>query len=209
MVENEVQPNEVSPVKDDLVRHFIEKWDSAHPTQDTIPSFYNTCDPEDYREYLMRINAADPWKFVEAVRDPPSEEGCGYLNLDKAARIYDVGAGGGIMGELLSAEGFTHIEAGDASGDLLASAAAKGWYSHTEVRWFGQGVDKLPADKVGTFDLVVASGVWIKGHIPCAAMNDCHALLKIGGHFLTAMRSYYWVNGEAEGYKDACDALVA
>lgn len=46
-------------------------------------------------------------------------------------------------------------------------------------------------------------------HVPKEAMLDCHASLKLGGHFVTAMRSLYWENGEPCGYKDIIDQLIA
>ena len=49
----------------------------------------------------------------------------------------------------------------------------------------------------------------MKGHMPSAAMDDCHSALKVGGYFVTAMRSIYWKNGEEEGFKDKLDELVA
>ena len=173
----------------DIVQQFVNKFADQHPTQENIDTFYNSIDPEDYRQYLVRINSTEPFRIADAISDQASEDGYGCLNLDKASKIYDVGAGAGIIGELLSAKGYTSIEGGDASEGLLSSTANKGWYTHTEIRWFGQGVDKLPADKIGTFDCVTATGVWLLGHIPCAGFEDCHALLKTGGHFVTAMRS--------------------
>ena len=55
----------------------------------------------------------------------------------------------------------------------------------------------------------MASGVWLKGHIPAVGLEDCHALLRTGGLFISAMRSQYWVNGQEDGYKDKMDQLVA
>ena len=57
--------------------------------------------------------------------------------------------------------------------------------------------------------MIGAAGVFLKGHMPKDAMDDCHASLKVGGFFVTAMRSIYWVDGQEEGYKDKLDELVA
>ena len=70
------------------------------------------------------------------------------------------------------------------------------------------GVHHLPANKLKQFDCVVASGVWLAGHIPAVGMEDCHALLRKGGLFITAMRSQYWEDQQREGYKDKMDELV-
>ena len=59
----------------------------------------------------------------------------------------------------------------------------------------GMGQDKFPDDLKNRFDLVCASGVWLEGHIPAEGIEDVYAALKVGGYFVTAMRSYYWVLG--------------
>jgi len=48
----------------------------------------------------------------------------------------------------------------------------------------------------------------LKAHIPCSAMDDCHAALKLGGHFVTAMRECYWNPGNEEGYREKLDQMV-
>ena len=40
-------------------------------------------------------------------------------------------------------------------------------------------------------------------------MDDCHAALRTGGYFVTAMRSLYWDSENEEGYKVKMDELVA
>ena len=185
----------------------LGRFAAAHPNQENIDTFYNNCDPAAYEEMLVRVNFTEPYKITAAICDKASDDGFGLLNLDRASKVYDVGAGSGLVGELLAEKGFTHIEGGDASEGLINAAKAK--YVHTEVRWYGMGVDKLPADKVGTFDCVTASGVWLHGHIPSAGIEDCHALLKTGGYFVTAMRSLYWVDGQEDGYKDKIEEFIA
>lgn len=71
------------------------------------------------------------------------------------------------------------------------------------------GVKVYPDELKNTFDAVCASGVFMPDHMPAQAMDDIHASLKRGGYFITAMRGTLYVNGEAEGYKDKLDELVA
>lgn len=57
------------------------------------------------------------------------------------------------------------------------------------------GVENFPEKYKGRFDVVTASGVWLAGHIPREGIEDCHACLKTGGYFVTAMRMSYWQLG--------------
>jgi hypothetical protein len=57
----------------------------------------------------------------------------------------------------------------------------------------------------------VTAGTLAKGHMPKEALDDLCALTKIGGHFVTAFRSWYLVKGgegDAYGYKDKVDELI-
>ena len=161
---------------------------------------------------IRRIKYNEPHKIVEVVSEAANHEdpeSVGFLNLPRDALIFDLAAGTGLLGQFLTEKGFMHMDAGDASDSMLNVAIERGWYKSTELRWFGMGIDKLSADKVCTYDCVVASGAWLKGHVPAVGMDDCHALLKTGGHFVTCMRSIYWVIGDEQGYKDKIDELIA
>ena len=46
------------------------------------------------------------------------------------------------------------------------------------------------------------------GHMPNAAIDDCHAALKIGGLMVTAMRMSMWQDDVVEGYKEKFMGLV-
>ena len=106
------------------------------------------------------------------------------------------------MGRLLHQEGFTNIEGADASSQFVKEAGKSGWYKKTRELWFGRGVENLPKDLLKKFDLVMASGVFLDGHIPREGFEDAHAMCKKGGYFLTSIRKSYYVNGEEHGYKD-------
>jgi predicted TPR repeat methyltransferase len=120
-----------------------------------------------------------------------------------------MGCGVGIFGRLLAERGFTNIMGVDACEPHLAFATASGNYKEGRCMWLGLGTDKFPADLKNRFDLVVAGGVWLIGHLPKEGMLDAHAALKDGGFFVLAMRKTYWVNGEKQGYKDMVDQLVS
>ena len=81
-------------------------------------------------------------------------------------------------------------------------------YKESREVWLGNGSDKFPADLKNRFDVVTASGVFLKGHMPAPAMDDCHAALKVNGFFVTALRSYYYEEGREEGYKEKLNELL-
>ena len=58
------------------------------------------------------------------------------------------------------------------------------------------GVEKLPSDWLGKYDLVVGVGVYGGGHIPKGGFDDAHALLKTGGVFVCALRKLYITEGD-------------
>ena len=131
----------------------------------------------------------------------------GYLNVSRDAALFDIGHGTGLLGKLLSAEGFTNIEGADASSSFVETASASGWYRNCSEIWFGKGVENLPEYLLEKFDVVMASGVFLDGHIPAAGFDDAHAMTKSGGYFVTSIRRSYYEIGEEHGYKDKLDEL--
>ena len=45
--------------------------------------------------------------------------------------------------------------------------------------------------------------------MPKESLDDLYASIKIGGYFVTAFRSHYFVNGQVDGYKDKLDQMIA
>ena len=167
---------------------------------------------EAYDDFLIRINFVDPYKLAEAISKPQpaeGEEGYGFLNAARDAPMFDIGQGTGLMGKLLKKEGFTNIDGADASSEFVRIAQESGWYQDVREFWFARGVDQLPNEWKGRYDIVVASGVFLEGHIPAAGFDDAHALCKTGGYFITSIRKQYWENGHEFGYKDKIDELVS
>ena len=129
--------------------------------------------------------------------------------MPREAAIFDIGCGTGHLGKLLSAEGFTNIEGGDASQNFVDTVRASGWYQNSSVIWFGKGVENLPPAMLAKYDIVMATGVFLDGHIPATGFDDAHAMTKSGGYFVTSIRRSYYENGEEHGYKEKLDELEA
>jgi len=94
----------------------------------------------------------------------------------------------------------------DASSQFVNVLNASEAYSEAREVWLG--TDNFDDDLKNRFDIVTASGVFLKSHIPSPAMNDCYAALKVGGYFVTAMRAIYWNPGNEEGYREKLDQFV-
>ena len=203
------------------VKKVMAKFKAAHPSQNpgeegNVCDYYNSIDQATYDEFLVYINYIEPTRIVEAISCPepqnpedPNAKVYGYLNVSRDAAVFDIGQGTGLMGKLLTQEGYTNIEGADATTNFVKTASESGWYRNSSVIWFGKGVDQLPAGLLGKYDLVMSSGCFLDGHIPAAGFDDAHALCKPGGHFVTSIRSEYYVNGEEHGYKDKLDELIA
>ena len=126
--------------------------------------------------------------------------------------MLDVGAGTGLIGHKLrqraGSEGLNIIGI-DASKKFVELLNQSHAYTEGREIWMGRGTDYFPEDLKDQFDIVTASGVFLKGHIPATAMDDIHASLKTNGYFVTAMRSIYYELGVEEGYREKLDELVA
>jgi len=56
---------------------------------------------------------------------------------------------------------------------------------------------------------VTASGIFLAGHVPAGGLDDAHAVTKMDGTFVTAMRQLYWKDDHPSGYKTKIDELIA
>lgn len=107
---------------------------------------------------LVLINFTEVREIAKKIHTPVNEDG---LEISKDASIFDCGMGTGMIGVLLSKEGYNNIEGVDASERFLQKAINDGYYKSAEVLYVGNGVDKFPDKYKDRFDVVTASGVWM------------------------------------------------
>ena len=105
-------------------------------------------------------------------------------HLDKASPILDAGAGSGLMGLALKAEGFTTVDALDPSAGMLAQARAKGIYRNTIEAFMGEPLD-LADD---SYQAVLASGVFTPGHAPPTSFDELIRIVRPGGVIAFTLR---------------------
>ena len=97
---------------------------------------------------MKRLNFIDPYIVAQVIYKPaPAAEEevdaqtglqtYGMLDLPRDAAIYDMGQGTGILGKLLTEQGYTNIQGGDASQKFVNIANASGWYQNCQVTLFG------------------------------------------------------------------------
>ncbi len=122
----------------------------------------------DYEADMDRYGYRLPVHMVDAAR----------LHIqDRRARLLDVGAGSGLIGEALKAAGYDNLVALDPSPGMLRQAAAKGVYRrHLEM---ALGTAAL---RTGLrCDAALAAGVFKAGHAPPQALACLLGLVRPGG----------------------------
>lgn len=149
---------------------------------------YDKMTPDVYDQFMGSVNYREPQEIVKEVVS---------LNLPKESRILDAGAGTGLIGELLTEQGYTNLDAMDACQEFLKALDAKNIYKSSKHAFFGQG--NLPEEEQKEqYDVVTAAGVFLKGHMPREGMQEIHGFLRPGGYFVTAMRDKYYTEEESE-----------
>ena len=194
---------------------FQNMWIDQHPNPESVGQFYDSvADHLAYDGFNVWIGFIDPYLISQVIYKPKprsehnrDEFNFGYLNARRDAKIFDLGQGTGLLGRLLTEQGFSHIDSADASEKSCKVASDSGWYKSNRCMYFGNGVDQLPANWIGSYDIVMASGVFSKGHIPAEGFDDVFAMLKRGGHFVTSFRKSYLDDEDELGFKAKLEQL--
>ncbi len=143
--------------------------------------------------------------------DTDLDEGFGWLGpqraveyftccVPKEARILDAGAGTGLVGELLTRQGYNKLVAMDMSSGMLEEARKKNAY-----REFYQMVMGEPLNyAIDSFDAVISVGVLTVGHAPASSFDELIRITKPGGHIIFSLRPDVYRDS---GFKEKQDAL--
>lgn len=114
----------------------------------------------------------------------------------RAAPVLDLGAGTGLVGRALVAEGFTHLHAADLSPGMLQVARRRGVYR--ELHLLEPGPLPFPD---GHFEALVAVGVLTEGHAPPEAPGEWLPVVRPGGLVVFSLRP------DLVAWRSALDAL--
>lgn len=108
----------------------------------------------------------------------------------KTARILDAGCGTGLVGQLLNAQGYYHLEGLDLSTGMIAQAKQKGCYQAFYQMALGETLD-IASD---SFDAVISVGVFVMGHARSTSFNELIRITKPRGHIIFTLRPEFYEN---------------
>jgi predicted TPR repeat methyltransferase len=129
-----------------------------------------------YDTHASERNSAQPSAVAKMCLD---------LVTDEDASILDVGAGTGLIGETLRVGGLHNLAALDPSGKMLAQAKAKGIYQSYYQNYLG---GRLPFE-TGSFDVIVASGIFTMGHVDASVFPELNRILKASGKMIFSLNT--------------------
>ena len=204
-VEEVKQETHTSEARTEEGRHVIDQFYNHLPEQKDVAQWYAGFTPEGYNEWARVVNFTEPQHIIDQCIKSAEDGGMG---LSRDSVCLDIGSGTGIVGQAMQNAGFTHLEALDVSENFLEAVRERGFYQDHHSIFLGKGVDQFPDALKNKYDVVTASGVWMPGHMPNAALEDVHAALKMGGLLVTAMRNTMWTDGVEEGYKEKFEEMI-
>lgn len=159
----------------DNVRNLREAYRSRSPEE--ISDRYDQWAP-DYETHMSNVGYAHPAVTAAMLTRylPPGDEA-----------ILDAGAGTGLLGELLTALGYSHLVGIDASREMLALADSKGCYRELEKMFIGEELD-FTDDR---FAATVSAGVFTEGHAPLSGLDALVRVTRPGGYLVFSVARAY------------------
>jgi predicted TPR repeat methyltransferase len=101
--------------------------------------------------------------------------------------VLDAGAGTGVLGEILSALGFSNLSGLDASEGMLKLAGLKKNYRDLSHQFLGEPL----SFEDDCFVLVASSGVFTQGHAPLDGLDELIRVTGPGGHLVFSVARTY------------------
>ncbi len=156
-----------------------------------------------YDQNMVAYKYRAPEISVKVFLDMIHGNGLG-IRISKTSSIGDIGAGTGIIGELLTKEGFTNLHAVDISPQMLKIAQEKGYYKTVICGGIGNNTLSIKNE----YDAVFCIGCITIGHIKPPGVDELVDMAKPGGLVLFTIRSDAAVLKEM-GYVDRLEKLVS
>jgi len=123
-----------------------------------------------------------------------------FKALGGAGPVLDLGAGTGIVGVALKAQGLGPVDGTDISPEMLAQAETKGVYRHL---FEGDLTRRLPVVE-GTYAGAVSAGTFTNGHVGPAALDEVLRVVAPGGWITLSVNAVHW---NAQGFDAALERI--
>lgn len=116
------------------------------------------------------------------------------------ARVLDAGAGTGMVGEILTKQGYKNLVAMDMSRGMLEEAQKKRVYQELYQMVMGEplGFD------TDSFDATICVGTLTVGHAPASSLDELVRVTRPGGYIIFTLRPDVY---EKDGFKEKQAAL--
>ena len=111
---------------------------------------------------------------------------------DRTARVLDMGCGTGLAGAVLRRRGYEAIDGCDYSPEMLAQARRTEAYD--ALFEIDLNDHPLPIEP-GTYDVVVAVGVFSFGHVHATVLDEVVRFLPPGGTLIICVNEEWWGEG--------------
>ncbi len=119
---------------------------------------------------------------------------------EKESMILDAGAGTGLVGELLTRQGYNNLVAMDMSSGMLEEARKKNAYKEFHQMVMGEPLNYA----TDSFDAVISVGVLTVGHAPASSFDELIRITKLGGYIVFSLRPDVYRDS---GFREKQDAL--
>jgi len=145
---------------------------------------------ETYDHDLKTIGYPGPLNTVKIVKK---------LLPNKSAKVLDLAAGTGIVGEVFKDEGYDNVDGSDMSAASLEIAKQKGVYRRVFKCCMGE--ENLDSED-SVYDAITVVGCW---SIPINVdiFIEMNRVLKPGGYFVSCFRPDVWAEQDIYGYRAA------
>lgn len=161
--------------KDEKTQELHKVYTSESPEQ--ASAIYDSWS-ENYEEHMSGVGYTHPAMVASMLsRHQPVSK----------APVLDAGTGTGVMGEILTALGYSSIFGFDASEGMLERAATKDIYEDLRSARLGEPLGYADDH----FAASVAAGVFTQGHAPLDGLDELVRVTRPGGHIVfTISRTY-------------------
>ena len=117
------------------------------------------------------------------------------VHVPKNSKILDAGAGTGLVGQCLAANGYNSLIAMDLSQGMLEESRKKNIYTEFHQMVMGEPLG-FQSD---SFDAVISVGVLTVGHAPAGSLDELARITRPAGHVVFSLRPDVY---EAAGFKE-------